>query len=148
MGESSLRERISAQSAQIKAVANQMVDADRAVKALPISAQIAAHSLADHLKSISNHLAGAASQGAMTAHKLSQIANAKAQELNEVGSLEENAEALKSVIAMTKGANDAAQIGLNLLAANKETVIQINKSGEPDAKPRSRADFYATDAQP
>jgi len=42
---------------------------------------------------------------------------------------------------MTRGANDASQIGLNLLNANKETVIKINK-GDTDSKPRSRAEFY------
>ncbi len=59
MGESSLRERISAQSAQIKKVANQMVATEREFKALPLSAQIAAHFLADAIKQRDSNMAEA-----------------------------------------------------------------------------------------
>src|ERR1035437_3695803 len=63
----------------------------------------------------------------MTSHRLSMIANAQVEAIDETASLEENTEALKSVMAMTKGANDAAVIGLNLLNANKETVKSLNE---------------------
>lgn len=146
IAEGTIRRRVNTHEKPIAALANQMARVEAEFEKLPLNTQVKVRTLADELKGISEHLAGAAHNGAMTAHRLAQIANAKAQSLDDAGSLEENSEALKSVLAMTKGANEAAQIGLNLLAANKETVIQINKANEPDAKPRSRADFYASDA--
>lgn len=146
IAEGTIRRRVNTHEKPIAALANQIARVESEFERLPLKTQVKVRTLADELKGISEHLAWAAHNGAMTAHRLSQIANAQAQKLDDSGSLEENAEALKLVMAMTKGANDSAQIGLNILAANKETVIQINKAAEPDAQPRSRADFYATDA--
>lgn len=56
----------------------------------------------------------------MTSHRLSAIAHLQTDRIDEAGTLEENTEALKSVMALTRGANDAAAIGLNLLNANKD----------------------------
>ena len=67
----SIRARLSAQTEQVKTVANQVLATEAALKSLPISAQINAHNLADHLRSISGHLASAANYGAATAHRLS-----------------------------------------------------------------------------
>ena len=138
VGESAVRARISAQCAEIKAVANQIVATEQRFSSLPISAQIRARSLADELKAISLHLASAAKYGAMTAHKLNAVAHAQSEQINEIAPLnsvkdekglvitEGNADALRSVIAMTEGANKAAAIGLNLLSANKEAVTRAN----------------------
>ena len=74
----------------------------------------------------------------MTAHKLNAVAHAQSEQINEIAPLnsvkdekglvitEGNADALRSVIAMTEGANKAAAIGLNLLSANKEAVTRAN----------------------
>jgi hypothetical protein len=133
--------RVSKRNATTKVIAKQIAEAEIAFSSLPIAQQVSVRHLADDLKAISSHLAGAASFGAMTAHRLSMIASTQVERIDESASLEENTEALKSVLAMTRGANDASQIGLNLLNANKETVIKINK-GDTDSKPRSRAEFY------
>lgn len=134
VSEAAIRARFSAQVAEIKTVANQIVATEAALKALPISAQIAAHNLADDLRAISTHLAGAGKFGAATAHRLSGIANAKVQEIDDAAPLSaESLESLKGVAVLTKLANDASSIAVNLLAANKDTVKDINagKSQEP-----------------
>lgn len=123
VSEAAIRARFSARNSEIKTVANQLLATDVALKALPISAQIAAHNLAERMRSISEHLAGAADFGAATAHRLSGIAHAKVQEIDDAAPLNaDSIESLKGVAVLTKMANEASTIGLNLLSANKEMV--------------------------
>jgi hypothetical protein len=129
---SALGARISAQTEQIKTVANQIVATERAVQALPISAQITAHNLASKLRAISDNLASAAHYGAQTAHRLNALANSEVQKVDDAQPLA-SVESLKGVAALTRLANDSASIALNLLAANKETVMRIN-----DEKPERK----------
>lgn len=141
-----IHRRYSAQIATVKTVANQIVAADVALKSLPIAQQIQAVTLADDLRAISTHLAGAAKYGAATAHRLSGIANAKVQEIDDAAPLSpESIEALKGVSALTRLANDASNIGVNLLAANKETVKRINEAPPETAfggEPLTAEDAY------
>lgn len=128
IGESSIRERLSAQTAQVKSVAIQLVAVEAAFKDLPVSAQINAHNLADQLRSISGHLASAANYGAATAHRLSGIAHGKVIEIDDAVPLdEEGIETLKGIAVLTRMANSSSEIGINLLRANKETVDEMNK---------------------
>jgi hypothetical protein len=124
VAESTIRTRLSAQTAQIKAVAHQMVAAEEAFKSLPISAQISAQSLIDDLRAISTHLAGAAKFGAMTAHRLNGIAHQHAQDLDDV---EPSMEKLGTVAKLSAVANEAAKTGLNLLSANKDQITKMNE---------------------
>ena len=111
----------------VKIVANQIVATENALALLNVSEQIAARSLADELKSISAHLAGAAKYGAMTAHRLHGIAQSKAQEIDDAAPMDDlSRTALADVAALTKTANGAAEIGVNLIRANKEHVDAIN----------------------
>lgn len=112
----------------VKDAANQLVAADRAMEKLNVSEQIAARNLADDLKRISEHMAGAALFGAATAHRLAGIANAKVQEIDDAAPLTaESREALTDVAALTKMANAASEIPISLISANKETVRDLNK---------------------
>lgn len=132
---STIRERFSDQHQKIKAVADQLVSVDAALKQLPISAQISAHNLASRLKSISEHLAGAAEYGAMTAHKLSGIAKFKADEIDDADPLgEKSIETLRGIAALTKTANEAGMIGLTLIRASKDNPEAFNPS-ETDSRP-------------
>lgn len=132
VSEATIRLRKSTQVEEIKSVANQIVATEFALKALPISAQIAAHDLAAQLRSISGHLAGAANFGAATAHRLSGIAHAKVAEIDDGDPLgAESMESLKGIAVLTKMANDSSQIGMNLLAANKEAVKELNQIAKP-----------------
>lgn len=119
VAESSVREKISGDAKKIKDVANQIVATESALKALPISAQISAHNLASQLRSISEHLAGAALFGSMTAHRLSGIANGQVEKIDDAEP-EKSAEALQRIAVLTKIANSSSEIGLNLLKANKD----------------------------
>lgn len=121
VSEAAIRKRFSAKHAQIKTVANQLATAEKALESLPISARLEARTLADRLKGISEHLAGAAELGAMTAHRLSVIANTEAQKVDETNPMDSISQ-LKSVAALTDMANKASTIGLNLLAASKGQV--------------------------
>jgi ABC-type transporter Mla subunit MlaD len=134
VAESAIRKRFGAQTKKIKDVANQLVAAETAFSALPISAQISARTLADRLKSISEHLAGAAEFGAATAHRLSGIANAQVAKIDDGDPLNaESVESLKGIAALTKLANESSTIAVNLLAANKETIKEMNKPEADDA---------------
>lgn len=139
---STIRERVSAQAKEIKSVAEQIVSTEQRIMALPISAQITAQNLAAKLRAISDNLASAAHYGAMTAHRLSGMAHAETDKINETR-LAESIESLKTVAALTKMANEASTIPLNLLAANKDTVNKINSPEEPDADDDARALAHA-----
>lgn len=123
----------------LQALALQKVSADKQVKEiaekiaeLPISRQKIVNDLSSRLMNISTHLAGAAEYGAATAHRLSGIAHAKVQEIDDAKPLDEQSlESLKGVAILTKLANDSSQIAVNLLAANKETVKEMNQQEKP-----------------
>lgn len=109
------------QLAKEKVSADKLVrDISEEISGLPVARQNIVSDLARKLSSISDHLAGAAEYGAMTAHRLSMIANMQVSQIDETASLEENSDALKSVLAITRAGNEAAQTGLNLLNANKD----------------------------
>ncbi len=113
--------RVSKRIETIKTVANQMVSAEQALRSLPVSEQLITISLADDLRAISTHLAGAAKYGAATAHRLSGIANAEVQKIDDAAPLSaQSVESLKGVSALTRLANEASVIGRDLLAANKD----------------------------
>lgn len=127
VSEAAIRKRFGAQTKQIKDVANQLVAAETAFSSLPIGAQISARTLADELKEISMHLAGAAKYGAATAHRLSGIANAKVGEIDDAAPLDEKSlVTLKGISVLTQLANSAAEIPIGLLKANKEQIDQLN----------------------
>lgn len=136
VGKSTISERFSERTKRVKATAGLIVQAESAFQILSVSEQISARSLADDLKAISMHLAGAGKHGAMTAHRLLGIANFKAQEIDDATPLcEESIESLKGIAVLTKVANSSAEIALNLLRANKETVDSINRDGDaPEPK--------------
>ena len=126
--ESTIREGVVAEEIRVKMVAEQMMSAELAFHALPISAQVNTQVLLNRLRSISHHLAGAAEYGAATAHRLSQIANNQIEQLDPDASSDGehagNMKILRNQVAFTTAANEAAKIGLNLLAANKDMVIK------------------------
>lgn len=127
ISKAAIQKRFSGRLETVKTVANQLVAAEQALHKLPVSDQLATLTLADELRAISTHLAGAAKFGAATAHRLSGIAHAKVQEIDDAAPLDEKSmESLKGVAVLTKIANEASTIGVNLLAANKDTVREIN----------------------
>jgi hypothetical protein len=123
-----ISERFSKSVGNIKTVANQIVEAEVALKSLTVSEQISAVGLANDLIAMSNHLAGAGKFGAATAHRLAGIAHGKVLEIDDANPLDEKSrDALKDVAVLTEMANKASMIPVNLLAANKETVKKLNE---------------------
>ena len=142
--------RVSQQVDTVKKVANQVFAAEVALKALPVPQQVNATNLVDQLRSISNHLAGAANYGAATAHRLAGIANGKVSEIDDAQPLkEEGIESLKGIAVLTKLANEASQIGVNLLSANKDRIARVEKEQDdqilPPLRPKlSREEWLAS----
>lgn len=128
IGESTIRERFSDAHGKIKSVANQLVAVDAALNELPVSAQLSAISLAQELKAMSMHLASAGKYGAATAHRLAGMAHHRVAQIDTTMPLDDKSmETLKGVAALTRLANDASQIAVSLIAANKDT---MKKAGE------------------
>lgn len=126
--ESSIRTRAKkAQSAQIKEVANQIVDVSENINALNPYAQTLTFTLAARLNAISSNLAEAAELGAGTAKRLSAIAAGQSLNINSEEPMQ-SVDALNSIGMLSKLANESAKIGISLLAANKE---QIASPKEP-----------------
>ena len=121
ISEAAIRKRCGAQTKQIKDVANQLVAAETAFSALPISAQISARTLADELKEISMHLAGAARYGAATSHRLAGIAHGKVAEIDDAKPFDDRSRAaLSDIASLTKMSNEAASIGMDLIRVTKD----------------------------
>lgn len=119
VSETAIRARKSSQVTEIKAVANQLVTANQALRKLPITSQQTAQTLAQRLIALSDNLLGAAMQGAATAHRLHAIANSEVQKIDDANPLS-SMTAVKAVAVLTDVANKSASIGLNLLAANSK----------------------------
>lgn len=124
-----LTRRFSQQVKTIKHVANQVFEADVALRQLPVAQQIAVLNLADELKAISAHLASAGKYGAMTAHRLSSIAHAQAKKIDEENPMSSEG-TLTGVAGLTKMANSASEIAINLLRANKEFVDGLSSGDD------------------
>lgn len=125
VSEAAIRKRFGAQTKDIKKVAHQLAKAEQDFLSLPIGSQISARTLADELRAVSTHLAGAAKYGAMTSHRLAGIAHMQVDKLDDNSPMESQ-EILQGISVLTKMANDASVIGSNLLSANKETIKEIN----------------------
>lgn len=124
--------KFSGQSGRVREVAEKLAQAHKELATLPIRHQHQAVSLAEKLREASQNIAAAACHGAATAHRLSAIANAQAQKIDDVNPFED-VDALKNIHGLTRMANDASSIALGLLSANKDAAAAAQK--EPPAAP-------------
>ena len=115
-----------------KVVANKLATAEMDFEALPISEQCSVRNLADQLKGISTDLAAAAKSGSVIARRLNHIAEMQSLQVDEHGTIEENALPLKAVMMTCQVANEAGKIPLNLLAANKKAIDDFNMTDTVD----------------
>lgn len=123
-----ISERFSGSVKNVKTVANQILEAESALKSLTLSEQVSAISLVDSLRSISIHMAGGANYSAASFHRLAGMAHSKVQEIDDAKPLDDKSkESLKDALALQRFANEAASTPLNLLAANKDAVKQVHK---------------------
>lgn len=121
-----ISERFSESVGKVKSVANQIVAAEDNLRALTLSEQASALTLADRLRSISTHMAGAAEFAAASAHRLAGIAHEQVQKIDDAQP-EKSLLAIQRFGALTKLANDTSFIPLNLLNANKESVKLVSQ---------------------
>lgn len=118
IAESSLREKISAQNAQIKALANQKVTLESKIKALPVTAQVQVFNLADELAAIQTNIVGAGRYGSVIAKHSLKIA-AKQMATVDPDDPMESADTLQAISGLTRIANDASTIGMTLTRYNQ-----------------------------
>ena len=124
VSEGALRKRgISAAKVRaVRDVASRLAQVQAEVAALPVPQQHLAVSLAEELRAISSNLAQAARYGSATAQRLAQAAHAQiehAEVLDEV--------ALRTVAMVTRTANEAGQLGVQLLKANEDTMREADE---------------------
>lgn len=121
VSEAAIRRYVTTRPDEIKKVANQILVTEKDFASLPISSQIVALNLADELRAISSHMAGAGKKAAMLSHRLIGLAHIESDKIDsaDIGA---SMETIKAVSALTKMANDAADIPLGLMAANKDRV--------------------------
>lgn len=119
-------ERFSDAVGKVKAVANQIVAAEKALEGLSLSEQSSAISLADRLRNISMHVAGAAEAAAASAFRLHGIAHEQVQKIDDAEP-EKSIAALQRFGVLTKLGNEALFGPLNLLNANREAMKLVNQ---------------------
>lgn len=137
VSKAAISNRVSKRVETVKAVANQLVSAEDALRSLPVPEQMLALNLAEELRSISMHAASAAKYGMATAHRLAGIAHGMVARIDDAEPMSSVHE-LKTIAGLTEVSNKAATIGLNLLAANKDMLVA---GSQPDV-PSGLDHFY------
>lgn len=130
LSEASIRQREAkiGKTAEVQQVARMIVETQAAYESLPPIGQINSQKLAQRLMSITGSMAAGAEMSAMNFHRLSALANAELQKVDDANVLGSEG-ALKVVAVLTKMANDAAVTPINLLSANKD---RIKAEDDPD----------------
>jgi len=133
VSESAIRKRYGAHVKQVKTVAHQLVKAEQDFCALSVGAQISARTLADELKAISMHMAGAGRLSAASSHKLAGIANMQVELIDDANPMADTA-LLQGIAVLQEMSNKAGIIPGNLLNANKEILKQDDNKGQENQK--------------
>jgi predicted DNA-binding protein YlxM (UPF0122 family) len=138
--EGAIRKLVGTHIKPLKAVAKQLATAELAMESFSIGTQVKIRTMTDTLKGITEHISSAAEYSARNAHRLSVIANGQIDKIDEVDPMLTE-DAMRSVAALTKMANEASQIPINLLNASKEQLKTINLPD--DVKALTLDEFYA-----
>lgn len=134
--EAIIRVRKKARVEKIKDAANQVVAADRALKALDLPAQRTALTFAQKLQAMGDGLAEAGMLGAQNAADLKFIGRVelkKAMQALQDGNFAAAAAALERVKQVGALANDEADIGVRLTTAQREQVKKAQEVPPADA---------------
>jgi len=127
--EGAIRKRAGTKRYEAKEVANQILTAHENYSRLPESTKNLVDDMVAILRGVSSNLASAAMAGTATSARLAAIANKQAQKIDESNPMD-TAEELQAIGALTKLSNEAAQIGVALLNANKEKLGEAEKGSE------------------
>jgi hypothetical protein len=119
------------QGAAVRDVAQKIVDGRTALKLLTPPAQRIAMTLADEMEVVSSNLAGAANYTSAVAHRFAYLAHAQVQKIDDADPFA-NEVLLRGSVGMVKAANEAAKLGIDLIAA----VNSGKRSAEPEKPPQ------------
>lgn len=86
---------------------------------------------------LQDSLLAAAHYGAANSHRLNALANTELSKVDDVDPMN-SADRLKTAMILTKAANDASQIGINFIAANKDRVSKLPMEAETDDQGRPK----------
>lgn len=128
-----------AHPAHVREVAHMLNDAHDATKAaqtalhaLPLPEQAAAMNLAHKLRSISEAAASMAETSARSSIRLAHLANTEVQKIDDADPMAEGSAAhLRAHVVLQEAANRAITPAMNLLAANRDMVKQLNEEPPP-----------------
>jgi len=135
--------KVRSDGAKVRKVAETLALANAALAELPPSQRGAAISLADMLGRVSRDLATSALNGARTSAIMSSVATRAAERVKPEAPMESQ-EDLQAVAAATKLANDAASVGLALIAANRQAPLP----GESGTAASSKITIEYVDSAP
>lgn len=88
---------------------------------------------------LQDNLLAAAHYGAANSHRLNALANTELAKVDDADPMS-SADRLKTAMILTKAANDAANIGINFIAANKGRVERLQDEADrlgPDGQPKT-----------
>ncbi len=137
---SAITRRFAQQVKSVKSVVNQVVAADAAFRDLPVAQQVTAMGLIEKLKSISSHMASAAEKSAASAHRLATWANDALERVDDTDPA--GTDSRMHMVAhaeLQRVANQASELPLGLLKANKEAIDAANSSEQDFATIERRA---------
>lgn len=124
ISEAAIRKRLGARTKEVKAVANQLVAAETAFAALPISAQISARTMADRMKAMMTSMASAGESAAGVVQRAAYLANVAMQKVDDADPLSaESVKAAQGAKFLMGVANDSADIPLNLIRVAKDLIL-------------------------
>lgn len=130
-------------------IAKQKIEADNAQKRISEKISLLSYSdqnivsqIASNLQAVSEHLSSAAKSGAKIADRLMYIANQQLEQVDDANpEAEESTRALLRIETLRKIAKGSAEIGLELMRANREAVDEINHKALQADRQSQRADF-------
>lgn len=150
VSEATIRLRKNSRTAEIRMAAHKVVEAEQALTKLPVSAQRLVRTFAQKLQAMSDSLAEAAMLGAQTSAHLGGIAARKALQVTESNlATEGTAKTLAQVEKLTGMANDAADIAVRVVGAQKEQVKKAHEvppADAPDLSLLSKEELAALEA--
>lgn len=130
---SAISARFSEQQKKIKKVTNQIVEANQALKSLPLSAQISVHNRTQRLMAIQAATDDAAIAGSNISKIVSEAAHRRVKAATDDELID--AEYLKSLMAAGMVSNTHAKIGLDVMSiASKEKAVEPDSIGNETRK--------------
>lgn len=123
--------RVSKRIETVKAVANQMVSAKRAMSELSDSEQEITNELVNDLMAVQNHMIKGAKYASASWHRLSAIANGQLEKVDDAEPMK-STDILKAHAVLQKLANEAAIVpaGLMNAQANREVLRAAREDGD------------------